>query len=56
MTGSARFAALFPGQLSEKAGMGEALSAAHPYVAEFFAEVSLRSGVDLREPHRLGER
>lgn len=44
---AAPFAALFPGQLSEKAGMGEALAVAHPYVAELFAEVSRRSGVDL---------
>ena len=44
MTG---FAALFPGQLSEKAGMGEALAGAYPYVGAFFDEVSRRSGVDL---------
>ncbi len=42
-----RFAALFPGQLSEKAGMGEALAASHPRVASFFDQVSERSGVDL---------
>lgn len=42
-----RFAALFPGQLSEKAGMGEALAAARPYVASFFAEVGERTDVDL---------
>lgn len=43
-----RFAALFPGQLSEKAGMGEALAAAHPAVAKYFDEVGERSDVDLR--------
>lgn len=42
-----RFAALFPGQLSEKAGMGEALAASYPRVASFFDQVSERSGVDL---------
>lgn len=42
-----RFAALFPGQLSEKAGMGEALAAAHPCVAAWFAEVAERTDVDL---------
>lgn len=42
-----RFAALFPGQLSEKAGMGEALASAHPGVASYFAEVAERTGVDL---------
>lgn len=41
------FAALFPGQLSEKAGMGEALAGRYPYVGELFDEVSRRSGVDL---------
>ena len=45
MTG---FAALFPGQLSEKAGMGEALAGKYPYVGEYLDEVSRRSGVDLR--------
>ncbi|HRY44262.1 MAG TPA: ACP S-malonyltransferase [Thermoanaerobaculia bacterium] len=42
-----RFAALFPGQLSEKAGMGEALAASFPRVASFFEQVSERSGVDV---------
>lgn len=41
------FAGLFPGQLSEKAGMGEALARRHTYVADLFAEVSERSGVAL---------
>ena len=42
-----KFAALFPGQLSEKAGMGEALARPHPGVASFFSEVAERTGVDL---------
>ncbi|MBK8598227.1 MAG: ACP S-malonyltransferase [Holophagales bacterium] len=42
-----RFAALLPGQLSEKAGMGEALASAYPYVASWFGEVRERSGVDV---------
>jgi [acyl-carrier-protein] S-malonyltransferase len=42
-----RFAALFPGQLSEKPGMGEALAARHDFCAAFFEQVSGRSGVDL---------
>lgn len=42
-----RFAALFPGQLSEKAGMGEALAAAHPYVRSWFDEIARRTDVDL---------
>lgn len=42
-----RFAALFPGQLSEKAGMGEALAAAHPCVASWFGEVRERTEVDV---------
>ncbi len=41
-----RFAALFPGQLSEKAGMGEAL-AADPGVAAYLGRVAERSGVDV---------
>jgi [acyl-carrier-protein] S-malonyltransferase len=44
---SPSFAALFPGQLSEKPGMGEALAARFDFVADFFEEVSARSGVDL---------
>ena len=44
-----RFAALLPGQLSEKAGMGEALAAAYPYVDRWFGEVAERTGVDVRE-------
>lgn len=41
------FVALFPGQLSEKPGMGEALAGRFDFVAGFFEEVSARSGVDL---------
>jgi [acyl-carrier-protein] S-malonyltransferase len=41
------FAALFPGQLSEKPGMGEAFSSRFDFVAAWFEEVSRRSGVDL---------
>ncbi len=43
-----QFAALFPGQLSEKVGMGEALAGRYTYVGELFDEVSRRSGVDLK--------
>ncbi len=41
------FAALFPGQLSEKVGMGEALAKRYDFVGEWFEEVSRRSGVDV---------
>jgi [acyl-carrier-protein] S-malonyltransferase len=41
------FGALFPGQLSEKPGMGEALAARFDFVAAWFEEVFRRSGVDL---------
>ncbi len=44
-----RFAALLPGQLSEKAGMGEALARSFPYVDSWFAEIAERTGVDVRE-------
>jgi [acyl-carrier-protein] S-malonyltransferase len=40
-------AALFPGQLSEKPGMGEALAARFDFVSAWFDEVSRRSGVDV---------
>lgn len=43
---AAGFAGLFPGQLSEKAGMGEAL-ARLPYVSDLFETISRRSGVDV---------
>lgn len=42
-----RFAALFPGQLSEQAGMGEGIYRRFPYVREVVDEVSESSGVDL---------
>jgi [acyl-carrier-protein] S-malonyltransferase len=42
-----KFAALFPGQLSEKAGMGEALAERYDFCADFVREVSRRSGVDV---------
>jgi malonyl CoA-acyl carrier protein transacylase len=42
-----RFAALLPGQLSEKAGMGEALATAYPYVASWFGAIKERTGVDV---------
>ena len=41
------FGALFPGQLSEKAGMGEALAARFDYVSSLFEEISRRSGVSI---------
>ncbi|MBK9088517.1 MAG: ACP S-malonyltransferase [Holophagales bacterium] len=44
-----RFAALLPGQLSEKAGMGEALARSFPYVDSWFGEISERTGVDVRD-------
>ena len=39
------FAALFPGQLSEKPGMGEALARRYDFVPSLFEEISRRSGV-----------
>jgi [acyl-carrier-protein] S-malonyltransferase len=45
----ATFGALFPGQLSEKAGMGEALAARYAYVSSSFEEISRRSGVPLAD-------
>ena len=44
---AAAFGALFPGQLSEKPGMGEALAARFGYVSSLFEEISLRSGVSI---------
>jgi [acyl-carrier-protein] S-malonyltransferase len=41
------FAALCPGQLSEKAGMGAAFASRFDFVATWFEDVSRRSGVDL---------
>ena len=49
-----RFAALFPGQLSEKPGMGGALAARHDFCAAFFDEVSRRSGLELVEGSLAG--
>ena len=43
------FGALFPGQLSEKVGMGEALAARFAYVSSSFEEISRRSGVRLAD-------
>ena len=43
----AAFAALFPGQLSERAGMGEALAKRFPEVASSFEQISRRAGIDL---------
>jgi [acyl-carrier-protein] S-malonyltransferase len=44
---SSSFAALFPGQLSEKAGMGEALARRFEFASSLFEEISKRSGVRL---------
>jgi [acyl-carrier-protein] S-malonyltransferase len=41
----ATFGALFPGQLSEKPGMGEALATRFDYVSSAFDEISRRSGI-----------
>ncbi len=41
----ATFGALFPGQLSEKAGMGEAFARRFGYVSSLFEEISRRSGI-----------
>ncbi|MEO8055648.1 MAG: ACP S-malonyltransferase [Acidobacteriota bacterium] len=43
------FGALFPGQLSEKAGMGEALARRYAYVSSLFEEISSRSGVRIAD-------
>ncbi len=43
------FAALFPGQLSEKPGLGEAFASRFDFVASWFEEVLRRSGVDVAE-------
>jgi [acyl-carrier-protein] S-malonyltransferase len=43
----AAFGALFPGQLSEKPGMGEALAARFDYVSSLFEEISIRSGIPI---------
>src|ERR1039457_2027508 len=44
---SSAFAALFPGQLSEKPGMGEALARRFEFASFLFEELSRRSGVRL---------
>ncbi|MGZ6988095.1 MAG: ACP S-malonyltransferase [Thermoanaerobaculia bacterium] len=46
---SSAFAALFPGQLSEKAGMGEALARRFEFASSLFEEISKRSGVRLAD-------
>ena len=46
---SSAFAALFPGQLSEKAGMGEALARRFDFVPSLFEEISRRSGVRIAD-------
>ena len=45
----ATFGALFPGQLSEKAGMGEALARRYGFISSLFEDISLHSGVPLAE-------
>ncbi|HQQ76954.1 MAG TPA: ACP S-malonyltransferase [Thermoanaerobaculia bacterium] len=45
----ATFGALFPGQLSEKPGMGEAFARRYDFVSSLFEEISSRSGVRLAE-------
>ena len=46
---SSAFAALFPGQLSEKAGMGEALAHRYEFASSLFEEISARSGVRIAD-------
>jgi [acyl-carrier-protein] S-malonyltransferase len=46
---SSAFAALFPGQLSEKPGMGEALARRYDFVPSLFEEISRRSGVRIAD-------
>jgi [acyl-carrier-protein] S-malonyltransferase len=46
---SSAFAALFPGQLSEKVGMGEALARRFEFASSLFEEISRRSGVRLAD-------
>jgi len=46
---SSAFAALFPGQLSEKPGMGEALARRYEFASSSFEEISRRSGVRIDE-------
>ncbi|HEX7616422.1 MAG TPA: ACP S-malonyltransferase [Thermoanaerobaculia bacterium] len=46
---SSTFAALFPGQLSEKPGMGEALARRFEFASSLFEEISRRSGIRIDE-------
>ena len=46
---SSAFAAVFPGQLSEKAGMGEALAHRYEFASSLFEEISTRSGVRIAD-------
>ncbi|MDL2716600.1 MAG: ACP S-malonyltransferase [Acidobacteriota bacterium] len=46
---SSAFAALFPGQLSEKPGMGEALARRYEFASSLFEEISKRSGLRLAD-------
>jgi [acyl-carrier-protein] S-malonyltransferase len=46
---SSAFAALFPGQLSEKAGMGEAFARRYDFASSLFEEISRRSGVRIAD-------
>ncbi|MEO8585306.1 MAG: ACP S-malonyltransferase [Acidobacteriota bacterium] len=46
---SPAFAALFPGQLSEKPGMGEALARRYEFASSLIEEISARSGVRLAD-------
>src|SRR5450631_266984 len=46
---SSAFAAVFPGQLSEKAGMGEALAHRYEFASSSFEEISRRSGIRIDE-------
>jgi [acyl-carrier-protein] S-malonyltransferase len=46
---SSAFAALFPGQLSEKPGMGEGLANRYEFASSLFEEISKRSGMRLAD-------
>jgi [acyl-carrier-protein] S-malonyltransferase len=46
---SSAFAAVFPGQLSEKVGMGEALAHRYEFASSSFEEISRRSGIRIDE-------
>lgn len=49
MQSSSSFVALFPGQLSEKPGMGEALARRYEFASSLFEEISRRSGVRIAD-------